>query len=306
MRAYFSDLTRPKQAAKYLARAGSELKLATVHETLASALGYRDWHELSTFARPDNSAAEQDIGLDDVLRVIFKLADALVLLESDVQHAVSKARLLRATPWSIDDQMALRASIWRRRLFGPPGRGKPGTIVRDMAYGSKTPAYLRYPGRPTYLLFDTGFGERADFEVITPRSPLPDFVPSRIWLPYGVWTLNDGSEVVFSRDYLPMWRVSNERAERLAPWLWITGIVDEAHFLSPGSATWATGAARERAVAYLQRHRISELPRLTDIMPHLFESQVETLSDGVARLYAAQRVPEAAPPYAELNERILT
>jgi hypothetical protein len=219
---------------------------------------------------------------------------------------VSKSRLLRATPWSIEDQMALRASIWRKRLFGPPGRGKSGTIVRDTAYGSKTPAYLRYPGRPTYLLFDTGFGERAEFEVVTPRSALPDFVPSRIWLPYGVWTLGDGSEVVFSRDHLPMWRVSNERTERLAPWLWITGIVDATHFLSPENATWAAGAARERAVAYLRRHRISELPRLTDIMPHLFERQVESLSDGVARLYATQRAPEAAPPYAELNERILT
>ena len=248
MRIHFSDLVRPKQAAKYLARAAAELNLASVHEALAKALGYRDWHELSISTQPNSSAATEHIGLEDALRIILELADALALPEADVQHAVSRARLFRATPWSIDEQMRLRTSIWRRRVFGTPGRGRAGTVVRDGAYGSKSPAYLRYPGRPTYLLFDTGFGERADFEVVTPRSPLPDFVPSRIWLPYGVWKLSDGSEVVFSRDYLPMWRISNDRTERIAPWFWIKGMVAEIHFASPGTATWASGSAREKAV----------------------------------------------------------
>ncbi len=305
MRIHFSDLVRPKQAAKYLTRGAAELNLATVHEALARALGYRDWYELSISTQPNSPATTEHISLDDALRIILELADALALPEADVHHAVSRARLLRATPWSIDEHMVLRTSFWRQRVFGPPGRGKPGTIVRDKAYGSRSPAYLRYPGRPTYLLFDTGFGERADFEVATPRSPLQDFVPSRIWLPYGVWKLSDGSEVVFSRDYLPMWRISNDRTERIAPWLWIKGIVEEIHFASPGTATWASGSAREKAVGYLQRHRISELPRLTDIMPYLFAPQIESLPDGVARLYTTRRGIEAQTPYAELNTRIL-
>lgn len=53
---------------------------------------------------------------------------------------------------------------------------EPSLGTGPTAHGPRL-AYLRYPGRPTYLLFDTGFGERADFEVATPRSPLPDFVP---------------------------------------------------------------------------------------------------------------------------------
>jgi len=305
MRIHFPDLVRPKKAAKYLARAAAEQKLATVQETLARALGYRNWYELSIAARPDGFAATEPVGLDVALRIILELADSLDLREADVQYAVSRARLLRATPWSIDEQMILRASIWRQRLFGSPRRGKPGTVVRDRAYGSNTPAYLRYPGRPTYLLFDTGFGERADFEVVTPRAPLPDFVPSRIWLPYGLWKLSDGSEVLFSRDYLPMWRISRDRTERLAPWLWIKGILAETHFLSPGSATWASGPARDRAVDCLREHRIFELPWLTDIMPHLFETDVDSLTDGVRRLFNVQRETEAPPLYAELNARVL-
>ncbi len=305
MRIHFPDLVRPKQAAKYLVRAAAELSLATVHEAVAQALGYRDWHELSIAAQPGGSATLEHVSLEDALHIILKLADALALPEPDVQYAVSKARLLRASSWSIDDHMVLCTSFWRQRVLGPPGRGQPGTVVRDGAHGSRAPAYLRYPGRPTYLLFDTGFGERADFEVVTPRSPLPDFVPSRIWLPYGVWELSDGSAVLFSRDYLPMWRILNERTERVAPWLWIKGIVTETHFMGPGTTTWASGPARESAIGYLQRHRISELPRLTNIMPHLFEREVDSLTDGVARLYANQRQAEALPPYAEFNARVL-
>jgi len=305
MRIYFPDLVRPKQAAKYLARAAAELRLATVQGALARALGYRDWHELSIAGQSNGLTAPERGGLNDALRIILELADVLGLPAADVQYAVSRARLLRASPWSIDEQMLLLTSVWRRCIFGPQGRGKPGTIVRDGAYGSRTPAYLRYPGRPTYLLFDTGFGERADFEVVTPRSPPPDFVPSRIWLPYGVWKLRDASEVLFSRDYLPLWRVANDRAERLAPWLWIKGITEEKHFSSPGTTRWASGLARESALGYLRQHRIAELPRLTDIMPHLFEPYVDSLQDGLARLYAARGDAETPPRYAELHHRVL-
>lgn len=91
----------------------------------------------------------------------------------------------------------------------------------------------------------------------------------------------------------------------LPPWLWIKDIAEEEHFASRGTAIWASGAARDSAVAYLQQHRIFELPMLTDIMPHLFEPQVESLQDGVARLYGARRDAEAPPPYAKLNDRVL-
>ena len=44
---------------------------------------------------------------------------------------------------------------------------------------------------------------------------------------------------------------------------------------------------------------------LTDIMPHLFEPQVDSVQDGVARLYGARHDAEALPVYAELNDRVL-
>ncbi|MCD1265359.1 hypothetical protein B5M44_25535 [Shinella sumterensis] len=305
MRLPFPDVDRPKQAAKYLVRAATNLKLSDVHEALARVLGYRDWHDLSGSCHHHRPTQPGDPCLDDALNIILSIADALGLPYAEVQHAVSKARLLRETPWSLDEQMTLRASIWRRRLFGRAAPGKPGTVVKDKAYGSNTPAYLRRAGRPTYLLFDSGLGERADFEVVTPRSALSDFVPSRLWLPYGVWRLKDGSEVIFSRDYFPMWGISEDRVQRLAPWLWIKGIIDQSHFRKEGGGGWTSSSAREMAIDRLAAHRIVELPKLTDVMPHLFEADVDSMEDGVRRLYAAGRRDTAYPSYAELNKRVL-
>ena len=305
MRIQFLDLDRPKQAAKNLTRVAAGQKLSHTQETLASVLGYRDWHDLAANSRDDRRTTPGELSIEDSLHIILDLADMLELPCAEVQYAVSRARLLRATPWSLDEQMTLRASIWRRCHFGSPGRGKPGTVVRDKAYGANTPAYLRRAGRPTYLLFDTGFGERADFEVATPRVTLPDFVPSRLWLPYGVWKLRNGTEVIFSRDYFPMWGVSENRVERLAPWLWINGILDQNHFWKAGVGGWAGTSVRQMAIDYLAANRISELPRLVDIMPYLFKAHCDSMKDGLRRLYLAEGQGSALPPYGELNERIL-
>jgi hypothetical protein len=301
MRIQFPDLARPKQAAKNLVRLSPDLQLSTAHEALAHVLGYRDWHELSSSLRSDASPARCETA--DAVRVILGLADALKLPDPDVQYAISKAGLIQDR--SIDNQLSVRSTIWRQRVFGPPGRGKPGTVVRDKAYGANEPAYLRQAGRPTQLLFDTGMGIRADFEVATPRIPPADFVPSRLWLPYGYWTLQDGSEVIFARDYLPMWRIADGTVERLDPWLWINGIASEFHFSqSAATVVWSTGPAGDLAQRHLEERRIFELPKLVDIMPHLFGADVEAIKDGVEKLREQRGGGQAPPASAEPNNRI--
>ncbi|MBY5436500.1 hypothetical protein [Rhizobium leguminosarum] len=305
MRIQFLDLDRPKQAAKYLSRVAAEPKLSHTQEGLARVLGYRDWHDLSANFHDDRGIRPCDLSFEDSLHIILDLADILGLPYSEVQYVVSRARLLRATPWSLEEQMMLRSSIWRRRHFGAPGRGKPGTVVKDKAYGANTPVYLRRAGRPTYLLFDTGLGERADFEVAMPGVVLPDFVPSRLWLPYGIWKLRDGTEVIFSRDYFPMWGISESRVERLAPWLWINNIVDQSHFWKSGVGGWAGTSVRQMAIDNLAAKRIFELPKLVDIMPQLFEADVDSMKDAVKMLYLAASCGDALPSYGDLNMRVL-
>ncbi|ACF01014.1 hypothetical protein Rpal_2501 [Rhodopseudomonas palustris TIE-1] len=300
MRIQFPDLARPKQAAKNLVRLSPDLRLSAVHEALAHALGYRDWHEFSS-SHP-SGASTPLFETDDALRVILGVADALELPDPDVQYAISKASLLQDR--SIDNQLSLRSAIWRKHVFGAPRRGKPGTILRNKAYGANEPAYLRQAGRPTHLLFDTGMGMRADFEVATPLTPLPDFVPSRLWLPYGCWTLQDNSEVIFARDYYPMWRIAEGAVERLDPWLWINDIANEVHFGQAGTAVWASGLARELALRHLEERRIFELPKLVDVMPYLFETDVQSIADGVEKLWKQRGGNQKPPAYAELSIRI--
>ncbi|WP_245539817.1 hypothetical protein [Reyranella massiliensis] len=268
---------------------------------LARKLGYRNWHELEVSTRVSAAPVPRHMPNEDALHFVLGISDALGLPDADVQYVISKSRLVRNSPWSMDDQLSIRSAIWRQRLFGPPKRGKPGTVVRDRAHGANTPAYLKQAGRPTHVLFDTGLGIRADFEVVTPRTALADFVPSRLWLPYGYWTLKDGSEVIFARDYLPMWRIAEGVVERLTPWLWINGIIDEFFFAeAAATVAWARGSARQLALNHLSKHRIFELPKLVDVMPHLFEADVETVGDSVSRLQQASGVGHV-PPYAQLN-----
>lgn len=301
VRLQLPDLSRPKQAAKHLVRCSDGLTLASAHEALARGLGYRDWHELSTLPGPSTEVGARS---DDALRIVGAIADAAGAADADVQYAVSRARLLAPAPWTLDDQLALRAALWRHRLFGPPRRDKPGTIVRDKSYGSNALGYLLQAGRPTSVLFDAGRAERADFEVATPTTPPEDFIPSRLWLPYGFWTLRDGSDVLFSRDYLPLWRIVGGVVERLDPWLWIEGKTDETHFPAPGKAVWASGSAREAALERLALNRIAELPRLIDVMAHLIEPDVESIGAATWRLRQTRGLTRTPPAFARINDRL--
>jgi hypothetical protein len=154
-------------------------------------------------------------------------------------------------------------------------------------------------------MYDTGIGTCADFEVITPRQVMPDFVPARLWLPYGYWTLNDGSEVIYARDYLPLWRIHAGRIERLSPWFWIKGEKRNFNFAhSLGRVDWASGPARALALEHLDRHRVRGLPRLADAMPHLLEPGVESVSSAVERLRETNGDVLEYPDYARPNHRL--
>jgi len=300
MRIPFPDLSRPKAAAKLLIRMSSSVQLSRAQEAIARATGYRDWYELTGVGLP----VPYRFDLSEAKDVVLTIADTLGLPPSDAQYAVAKARLLSRVPWSLDDHLTLTTMIWRERMFGEPARGKPGTVVRVHAHGRTRPAYLRRAGRPSYVLYDNGPGMCADFELVTPRVPLEDFVPARLWLPYGNWTLSDGSEVIFARDYLPMWRIAGESVERLDPWLWIEGTLQSHVFsASCGTVIWDRGPARELALDHLANRRIFELPRLVDAMPHLVESGVESTGRAVDALRC--RVGGGpVPSFARLNHQI--
>ena len=279
----FPTLDRPKAAAKWLARQSDKVSLTRAQQAVAHAVGYRDWHELGSSNASEHISP--GTGVNYVKRVVLAVADDLDLPIGDVQFAICKSRLLGSQPPSHEDMLQLRAALWRERLFGPPGGGRPGTVVRVKSPGENSFAYFKSIDRATHLIFDTGPGLRANSEVITPKTPLPDFVPSRLWLPYGFWTFADGSTVIFSRDNVPMWKIVGGQTERLEPWTTIQGWEERAYFPEmAGAISWSSGSARSLAVAFLDAHRIFEPPKLLDVMPYLFKRDVNSVGAAVEQM----------------------
>lgn len=292
MRIAVHDIERCKSAAKKLSASTSK-SLAEIQAHLAASLGYRDWYELRS-----QSAVAQSPELSEirVTVLIVDLAEKLQALPGDVQYALTSARLI--APRSLQSDLELRAAVWRQ-IVGPPARNKPGLLVRDRSsYGRSEPAYLCLAGRPTYVLFDTGPGERGDFEVVRPRIALPDFVPARFWLPYGSWTTADGCEVLFSRDYLPLWRISERGVERLEPWLWIENITRQCHC---GATTWASGPSRAAAVADLQLRGVRGLPILVDAMTLMLGATIWTVREAAGALMLTHDAPVQERPGTSIN-----
>ena len=293
MRVIVTNIARPKAAAKLILKLKGAGQLAEVHESLAGLMGYNDWYDLTKNGAGSSSGTAVDlVGLRDFT---IRVADQFGLPDIDAQYCVTRTRIAGDSATSLNEELALAASVWRARC-GSPGRGRPGTVIKVRAHGETRHAYLVEAGRPTRIIYDQSPGLCADFEAVTPRSPLPDFVPKFLWLPYGYWTLRDGSEVVFGREYQPLWHVSGERVRRAEPWERIDHIASRTSFGGDFNPIWSRGEALERALDYLKSRRISGLPRLTNAMPYFLDPSVDHVRVAVDRLEArsVSSIPAAA------------
>lgn len=285
MRIHFPSTRAPKVAAKIIVReAKKRVSHSSALEAIAKVTGYRDWHELNNSIASDRS--NPTLILEKIKYVVLSIADVLDIDHADVEFALVRSRLIPRI--TLDEALGLRASIWRDRLFGPPARGKPGTVIRVKEPGRLRTAYLLSLGRPTHVFYDTGFGGCADFEAVTPRVPLPDFVPSRLWLPYGYWTVGDGAIITFSRDYMPLWRTMEGVSTRLDPWERIPDIRARNIFIElTGTGAWSAGPARELALAHLKDLGIVGLPRLVDAMAYTTNPVATSIDEAVSRMRGA-------------------
>jgi hypothetical protein len=55
---------------------------------------------------------------------------------------------------------------------------------------------------------------RYEVAVFRDQSKAADFKPMRLYLPYGKWLCEDGSEVLYNRDYCPLWIRDRQGKER--------------------------------------------------------------------------------------------
>jgi hypothetical protein len=303
MRVHFPNLERPKKAARRLSSQFPNLQLHRAQKAVARAVGYANWHELeSSYAEHlptplDQLWIEADFR-QQALRAIGALSDELQISAGDALYALSNMRLTGDRIWKLEDHTMLRIDLWRRSHIFSSARRSRGSVVR--VKGLKQSPCLSYVcsyGQPTRVLCDLGVAHCADFEVTVPRKKQPEFLPARLWQPYGVWRLKDGSEIVFSRDYFPLWRVLCSDIQRLPPWLWIEGIQNQRHFLGRRDWMWWDDEARTLKLEYLSSNNISGLPILSDILPLLLNNKAKSIEDAVAILMSATAATDPAGPW---------
>ncbi|CAA7621579.1 conserved hypothetical protein [Candidatus Terasakiella magnetica] len=280
MRFFYPNLTRPKKAAKHLSAVFPDILLSSVQRAVAVACGYRDWHELEI----SHAAAEPSILDEHLPEAAFReraialsrsLAAALNVQDGDVQAALPDMRLTGNRVFTRDDHEAIRTACWRAGPIPWQGGRHPGVIFRIKSKGfSKTePHWWRKSrGGVGFIDHSTSNGACATFEAVVPRTRMADFVPRRLWLPYGWMDMKDGSRVLFSRDYLPLWRITDGKVERLKPTANMSAF-RERQWFREGDGPWSYGPAREAAERMLVDYGVTALPQLVDVLPILIHDE---------------------------------
>jgi hypothetical protein len=291
MRIDFPNLTRPKKSAKILSRV-LERPLARCQSALAKVCGYRDWHELEQQVAPAcDSILDQNLSTDEYVDRQVKMglciAELLDVDDDEAQFALVRANITGNRESSLAEQLAIRAGCLRRTALPDAGRGHRGSIGKVMSPGRNGEVViLKRLGRPTYVLTHrTPDAAVGDFEFVSPRHPLPLFIPMSLYVPYGVWTEKDGSRVLFSRDYKPLWRLTPaKRPARANPWDRIQ-FDREEWFWGDTDTPWASNARYEIELKRLQDLGVVGLPKLVETLPHLvMRDDLRSVEDAVELL----------------------
>ena len=88
------------------------------------------------------------------------------------------------------------------------------------------------------------------------------FIPMRFWMPYGIWTEEDGTKVLFSREYCPLWKIQEGHAPvQDDPDRWVD-FIDQHWFFNE-----MVIEDRKRGLKILDGYQISSVPKLVEWLP---------------------------------------
>lgn len=301
MRVQFPNLTRPKKGAKILSHFLNR-PLSLCQSALARACGYKDWHELERQAELGCfTILDQDLSSDEyVLRqvdLVVYISRVLSVSDDDVQFAVARARITGDRKSTLVEQLAIRTGCLRSTSLPDLGRRQRGSVCRINSAGWRGQSVIlkRFESPLRVITESSTDATVADFELVSPRQPLPLFVPMRLYLAYGVWTEKDGARVIFSRDYKPLWRLNADaKPIRVDPWDWIQ-FDREEWFWSDTSAPWSSKARYEAELERLEGFGVDGLPKLVETLPYLvLHDDLTSIGGAVERLQAKYASVRAA------------
>ena len=291
MRIHFQELTRAKKAAKALAASQPGLKLSAAQEGLARITGHRDWHHLTqkchrTEATTHGQPLGDNLTTSQVIFITLRISETLDLGFGDALYALAKMRLPGIDLKESHEYEALWLRLLGETQPFKKEKHSPGTVVRirsDSPGWDGVEAILKtYDSAVKLITHQSPDSCVADFEVVFPRKPLPLFIPARLKLAYGSWTEPSGSKVLFSRDYKPLWRLTEcRKPARVPPWLWIT-YTDQQLFWDDTNPPWYSARRRKQEEHRLLGYGIVELPKLVEVLPHLvFDTSIRSIYEAV-------------------------
>ncbi|HEY1095635.1 MAG TPA: DUF5623 domain-containing protein [Alphaproteobacteria bacterium] len=163
-----------------------------------------------------------------------------------------------------------------------PGRVKellPGTLVRTKA-GNNVALVINHDtwSNTISCYGDKGSMTCARHEVTVTRDQkgAKTFKPMRLFLPYGKWKCADGTEVLYNRDYCPLWaRTPGGGVEALDPDTWVKYQGDSVSYFNNGDAPrWGSKDTLATGLAVLKEWGVDhKRPRLLDLLPHALETR---------------------------------
>jgi hypothetical protein len=269
MRINYRSIDDSKRLAKAVARE-TGLPLSKCQESVSTSSGYRNWFELANCVKPPSFPVKSTLTVDEEAQFVLRLSSALSASMIQISRAVSASGL-----FCEDDRLTrslnLAPKLFRATSIPDIGKRQPGSVGK-FKYDNE-PVILRKFGQPTEVLFQRAFDSiMADFEYVTPRTPIPLFVPAALYVAYGAWTLADGSKVLHSRDYLPLWHVKQgNRPVAANPADWVDYVAYE-YFWDDRSAPWESARRLSEERQRLVDFEITGLPNLVEILPDLIFS----------------------------------
>ena len=245
---------------------------------------------------PDQQLSREDF-VSRQVTLTLRIAEALAIDHGDVQFALSTARLTGDRASNVSEQLDIRAGCYRRTILPEAGRRQRGSVgkVKSPGWNGEI-VILKKFGRPTNIITHKSPNSGvADFEYQVPRQSLSLFIPMRLYLLYGSWTEPDGSIVLYSRDYMPMWRLrEGKKAERTNPWERIR-FDHQQGFWDDSNTPWTSPSRHNEELARIAAYGICGLPLLVEALPLLvLRDDLRNADDAVKVLREAREKRVAA------------
>tara|TARA_R110000868_G_scaffold101630_5_gene279784 strand:+ start:69918 stop:70769 length:852 start_codon:yes stop_codon:yes gene_type:complete len=279
VRYYFPNTTRPLNAAKSL-KVISGLKLSEAQEAISRICGYRDWHDLEQNcsggpASPLDHLLSQPRRTQRQLALTARIGKVLGLDLVQSVRTLARIDLLHNQP----------------ERFGPNRAYRLGDVVVDLASGpDAAPGIVKSADTAVALTGPRGLALRGQEEVRPARPEEAPVAPYALLLAYGVGTEADGARVLFSRDYLPLYRLRDGMAPELCHPMDRIAYTSREWFWAGDRPPWRSRTLLRREKARLSEMGVVQPPRLIDaLVPLVMEPGVQSLER------AAELLPEFAP-----------